>query len=93
MTADVVINAIDEAIDSSYRKGGEKASYVEGISKQAVMNKISIRDNGLGITENKVQEIRESLKEMHEMFKNRDNQNFPYHFIRLNFLTPVINMC
>jgi len=40
VTADVVINAIDEAVESSYRKGGEKASYVEGISKQAVMNKI-----------------------------------------------------
>lgn len=40
VTADVVINAIDEATDSSYRKGGEKASYVAGISKQAVMDKI-----------------------------------------------------
>lgn len=40
VSADVIINAIDEAIDSSYRKGGQKASYVEGISKQAVMNKI-----------------------------------------------------
>ncbi|HEY5585653.1 MAG TPA: ISLre2 family transposase [Ruminiclostridium sp.] len=40
VSADVVINAINEAVDSSYRKGGEKASYVEGISKQAVMNKI-----------------------------------------------------
>jgi hypothetical protein len=40
VTADVVINAIDEAVDSSYRKGGEKASYVERISKQAVMDKI-----------------------------------------------------
>lgn len=40
VTADVVINAIDEAVDSSYRKGGEKASYVDKISKQAVMDKI-----------------------------------------------------
>ena len=40
VTADVVINAIDEAVDSSYRKAGEKASYVEKISKQAVMDKI-----------------------------------------------------
>ncbi len=40
VTADVVINAIKEAVDSSYRKGGEKASYVEKISKQAVMDKI-----------------------------------------------------
>lgn len=40
VTSDVVINAIDEAVDSSYRKGGEKASFVEVISKQAVMNKI-----------------------------------------------------
>lgn len=40
VTADVVINAIEEAVDSSYRKAGEKASYVEKISKQAVMDKI-----------------------------------------------------
>lgn len=40
VTTDVVINAIDEAVDSSYRKGGEKASYVDKISKQAVMDKI-----------------------------------------------------
>jgi len=40
VSADVVINAIEEAIDSSYRKAGEKASYVDAISKQAVMNKV-----------------------------------------------------
>lgn len=40
VTADVIINAIDEAVDSNYRKGGEKASYVEKISKQTVMDKI-----------------------------------------------------
>lgn len=40
VSSDVVINAIEEATDSSYRKAGEKATYVEGISKQAVMNKI-----------------------------------------------------
>lgn len=37
---DVVINAIEEAIDSSYRKAGEKASYVDTLSKQSVMNKV-----------------------------------------------------
>ncbi len=40
VSSDVVINAIEEAIDSSYRKAGEVASYVEGISKQAVMDKV-----------------------------------------------------
>jgi len=40
VSSDVVINAIEEAIESSYRKAGEQASYVEEISKQAVMNKI-----------------------------------------------------
>lgn len=40
VSADVVINAIEEATDSSYRKAGKKASYVNEISKQAVMNKI-----------------------------------------------------
>ena len=40
VSADVVINAIDEAIDNSYRKAGEQASYVDKLSKQAVMNKV-----------------------------------------------------
>lgn len=57
VSADVVINAIDEAIDSSYRKAGEEAAYMDKISKQAVMNKvhqIDIQDAPI-----KVQEKRE----------------------------------
>jgi REP element-mobilizing transposase RayT len=40
VSADVVINAVDEATESSYRKAGEKAAYMDEISKQAVMDKI-----------------------------------------------------
>lgn len=40
MSSDVVINALEEAVESTYRKAGEEASYVEEISKQAVMNKV-----------------------------------------------------
>ena len=40
MSEDVIINAVDEAAESSYRKAGEKASYMNEISKQAVMDKI-----------------------------------------------------
>lgn len=40
VSADVVINALDEAIDSSYRKAGEEAAYMDIITKQAVMNKV-----------------------------------------------------
>lgn len=40
VTADVVINAIEEAAESSYRKGGERAAYIDDITKQAVMKKI-----------------------------------------------------
>ncbi|WP_102398661.1 ISLre2 family transposase [Haloimpatiens massiliensis] len=40
VSSDVVINAIEEALESSYRKAGEKASYTDKISKQAVMDKI-----------------------------------------------------
>ena len=40
VSADVVINAIDEAADSSYRKAGETAAYMDEITKQAVMNKV-----------------------------------------------------
>jgi hypothetical protein len=40
MSADVVINTLGEAIESSYRKAGEKASYEDEVSKQAVMNKV-----------------------------------------------------
>ena len=39
VSADVVINAIDEAVESTYRKGGEKATYLDDITKQAVMKK------------------------------------------------------
>lgn len=38
ITADVIINAAEEAIESSYKKGGITASYVDGITKQTVMN-------------------------------------------------------
>jgi hypothetical protein len=44
MSADVVINTLDEAIESSYRKAGEKASYENEVSKQAVMNKVHIAE-------------------------------------------------
>ncbi len=40
VSGDVVINVVDETIDSTYRKGGEAAGYLDEISKQAVMNKI-----------------------------------------------------
>jgi len=43
ISADVSINAIDEAIDSTYRKGAEKATYLDDISKQAVI-KTKIED-------------------------------------------------
>lgn len=38
ISSDVVINATEEAIESSYKKGGNKAAYVEEITKQTVMN-------------------------------------------------------
>ncbi len=40
VSADVVINAVEEASESSYRKGGERAAYMDEVSKQAVMNKV-----------------------------------------------------
>lgn len=40
VSADVVINVLEEAAESSYRKAGEKAAYMNEISKQAVMNKV-----------------------------------------------------
>jgi REP element-mobilizing transposase RayT len=50
ISADVVINAIDEAADSSYRKAGKKAAYLDEISKQAVMDKV----HNLDIAESKI---------------------------------------
>lgn len=38
ISSDVVINAAEESIESSYKKGGNKAAFVGEISKQAVMN-------------------------------------------------------
>jgi len=38
VSSDVVINAAEEAIESSYKKGGIKATFVGEITKQTVMN-------------------------------------------------------
>lgn len=40
VSADVVINALEEATQSSYRKAGLKAAYDNCLSKQAVMEKV-----------------------------------------------------
>lgn len=40
VSADVVINVLEEATDSSYSRSGQKAAYMNEISKQAVMNKV-----------------------------------------------------
>jgi hypothetical protein len=40
VSSDVVINATEEAIESSYKKGGVNATFVGEITKQSVMNKI-----------------------------------------------------
>lgn len=40
VSADVVINALDEATQSSYRKAGTKVAYDNDLSKQAVMKKV-----------------------------------------------------
>lgn len=52
ISSDVVINAIEEAIKSSYRKAGEKAAYMDEISKQAVMDKV----HDIDIVEPKIEE-------------------------------------
>lgn len=39
-TEDAVANLLEEAVQTSYRKGGETASLEENVSKQAVMKKI-----------------------------------------------------
>ncbi len=40
VSADVIINVLEEAAESSYRKGGKSAAYMDEVSKQAVMNKV-----------------------------------------------------
>lgn len=40
VSADVVINALEEAAESSYRKAGTKVAYDNDLSKQAVMKKV-----------------------------------------------------
>ena len=39
-TEDAVANLLEEAVQTSYRKGGEAASLEDDVSKQAVMKKI-----------------------------------------------------
>jgi len=40
VSADVVINTLEEATESSYRKAGTKVAYDSELTKQAVMNKV-----------------------------------------------------
>ena len=40
VSSDVVINALEESVESSYKKGGKKATYVGEITKQAVKNMV-----------------------------------------------------
>ncbi|HKM34025.1 MAG TPA: ISLre2 family transposase [Lachnospiraceae bacterium] len=40
MTEDVEARILEEAVESSYRKGGKNASITDGVSKQTVKNKI-----------------------------------------------------
>lgn len=40
ITPDAVAQIYEEAVESSYRRGGEKASLLDGVSKQTVKNKI-----------------------------------------------------
>lgn len=40
VSSDVAINAVEESIESSYKKGGKKAAHVGEITKQTVMNMI-----------------------------------------------------
>ncbi len=57
VSSDVVINAAEEAIESSYLKGGKKAGYVEEITKQTVMNiihSIDVKQPEIEEKENKV---------------------------------------
>ena len=39
-TEDAVANLLEEAVQTSYRRGGEAASLEDDVSKQAVMEKI-----------------------------------------------------
>ena len=71
VSTDVVINAIEEASESSYRKAGETATYVDEISKQAVMNKI----HNLEVKE---QEIAvERKKEIKILYVEADEDHVP----------------
>ena len=79
VSADVVINAIEEATDSSYRKAGKKATYVDEISKQAVMNKI----HNLKITQPEIKVDKKKdieilyieADEDHVALQNKDNND------------------
>lgn len=44
MSEDVVINILDEATETSYRKAGEEACFNDEVTKQAVMNKVHTID-------------------------------------------------
>ncbi len=71
VSADVIINAIEEATESSYRKAGETAAYIDEISKQAVMNKI----HELEIIEPEVET--EKKKDVRILYVEADEDHVP----------------
>lgn len=60
VSADVEINALEEATESSYRKAGTKVAYDSDLSKQAVMKKvheIEVLDAPLSTSEKKAMRV------------------------------------
>lgn len=74
LTEDVVINIVDEAVDSSYRKGGVRASITDSVSKQTVKNilhnlKVEMPD----------QEVKEK-KQLKRLYINADEDHVSAQF-------------
>lgn len=77
VSTDVVITTIEEAIESSYKKAGRKASYEDEITKQAVMKKvhgIEIKDAPINNKEKKeVKILYIEADEDHVPLQNKKN--------------------
>ncbi len=75
VSEDVKINAITEAVESSYRKGGTKGSFVESITKQTVKN--FIHDLEIELPEEKVME--KKVKKILYIEADEDHVSLQFH--------------
>ena len=92
ISVDVEINALEEASESSYKKGGEKAAFVDEVTKQTVMGKhIRIQQPSVEVKDKKeVLFIEAEEDHVAKQTRKKINQKREYSCWSLSMYTKVI---